>query len=153
MTAFNLLDFDAAIYTRLVTDLAVGAGTYARGVYWMQAPTDTRPTAGLKPYVIYMPLDLPALDDFRSNSIQPLYEVWIIDHADNGSLAIAAAWDRIYGDWEADTQTYGLHRRQLSIGGDNTASVLEYVTGSALYIDDPKAIGLRMQFRFIYQKG
>jgi hypothetical protein len=152
MTAFNLLDLDTAIRLALVS----ATTGLVRSVSKIMAPSGTKAAAGLLPYVVFLAEDFDTdPQTFDSDALRVVYQVQIIDHADNEDGPVAAVWDAIVGNANPPSTlaTSGLHRRRLTLSGDNTAAVVGLLGGGHMYTNDPDAHGVFLRFQTFYEKG
>ena len=151
MTAFNLLDLDTAMRLALVS----ATTGLVRGVYKIMAPEGTKVEVGSLPYVLFLVEDFDLTPEtFDGVSMSVVYQVQTVDHRDNGDGPVSAVWDAIVGNAVPPTQaTSGLHRRQLTLSGDNTVATLELLGGGHMFTNDPDGHGVFLRFRAIYTKG
>jgi len=122
--SLNLADLDAALYTRLSTDVTLIALVQDVGgnpaIYGGAGDPNTKRGDGVLPWVVFEYAEYEQDDTFTENIATATYEVVVYDAHENGNAPARAVLDQIFAL---------LHRWTPTLAGANTASTVRRLRG------------------------
>lgn len=149
--SMNLADLETSIINRLSLDTTLTDAV--QGIYNTVAHPDAELGRGKKPYVVLSDLSWTTSDTFADNVAEIAFRIYHIDAIENGRSALSTIMDRTYGNalGQDNSPTYGLHRWQMTVTGDNVPGKVRWQGGGTDHT--PEALRYYVDYAVILTEG